>query len=148
MSTTESTIVENNTEYKALVLKYVNVSGGSVTVNLSTQPGQQKASYSTGPNFSSYGGLEVDVESGIALPISSLQVNPSTVTVAVQSSGGSGSPVNFGITLWVAGQQNIQNFILTLQPGMDGITVTAEFDGRKGQTLSAGTPLLITWNPL
>jgi len=148
MSTTESTIVENNVEYKALILKYVNVSGGAVTVNLSTQAGQPKASYSTGPNFSSYGGLEIDVESGISLPISSLQVNPTIVTVAVQSSSGGSGAVNFGITLWVAAQPNIQSFILTLQPGMEGITVSAEFDGRKGQALSPGTPLAVFWNPL
>jgi len=148
MSTTESTIVENGVEYKQLILNYVNVSGGSVTVNLSTQTGQPKASYSTGPNFSSYGGLEIDVESGVSLPISSLQVNPTIVTVSVQSGSGSSGPVNFGVTLWVAAQPNIQTFVLTLQPGMDGITVSADFDGRKGQTLTPGTPLPVFWNPL
>jgi hypothetical protein len=148
----QGVIVENNTEYQKLVLSYSNVQGGAVTVNLSTKADQPKAAYSTGPNFSTVGGLDITMTPGNVLPVTLFRVNQTTTIVQAQSSSSSGgssgsASLSFNVTLYVAGQPGIQQFSLNLQPGMDGVMVSAALGDQLPQNLTAGRPVTIDWNP-
>lgn len=108
----------------------------SQTIWIEMAEQQPEVVWSTGPDFESSAGINIQVVGGGALPLSGFYVNPQEVKVQTTAGGGGGGgTLSFNVTLYVAAQQGANSFSLRSRSDA-GVVVMAQVGFAQPQTVN------------
>jgi hypothetical protein len=130
--------------YQQVQLQVSNAAAGqNIWVELQAQG--SPVAWSTGPDFESSAGINIQVATGGALPLNTFFINASQVQVNTASSGSGSGALSFNITLYLVAKAGIQMFSLRSRSD-PGISVLARIGNAQPQAVNQTfTPFY--WNP-